>query len=150
MIDSYRPVVSMKGDARRGAQVFARVCASCHELAGIGHRVGPDLASLGDKSPESLLVAILDPNRAVEARYVSYVALTKNGLTLTGVLSSETSTTITLVGPEGKEQVILRKDLEELTSSNRSVMPEGLERDLKQQDIADLIAHIRSGSASRQ
>jgi putative membrane-bound dehydrogenase-like protein len=145
VVESYRSVVGMKGDARRGAQIFAKTCASCHELGGVGHRVGPDLASLGDKSPESLLIAILDPNRAVETRYINYVALTRTGLTLTGVLSSETGNSITLVGPEGKEQVILRKDLEELVSSNKSAMPEGLEKDLKPQDIADLIAHIRSG-----
>src|SRR5262249_53093692 len=98
-----------------------------------------------DKSPEGLLIAILDPNRAVEARYVNYVAQTKNGLTLTGVLTSETATNITLTGPDGKQQVILRTDLEELVSTGKSALPAGLEKDLKPQDLADLIAHLRSG-----
>jgi putative membrane-bound dehydrogenase-like protein len=146
VVDAYRSVMQLKGDAHRGAQIFAKTCASCHQFGGVGHPVGPDLASLGDKSPESLLIAVLDPNRAVEARYINYMALTKNGLTFTGVLASETGNSITLLGPEGKKQVILRTDLEELVSSNKSVMPEGLEKDLKPQDMADLIAHIRSGS----
>ncbi len=146
VIDAYRSVLTMTGDSKRGVQVFTKTCATCHQLAGIGHQVGPDLASLGDKSPESLLIAVLDPNRAVEARYINYVAQTKNGQTFTGVLASETGNSITLVGPEGKKQVILRTDLEELVSSNKSVMPEGLEKDLKAEDLADLFAFIRAGA----
>jgi putative membrane-bound dehydrogenase-like protein len=145
VVEAYQSVLALKGDARRGAQVFAKNCATCHHFGGVGHQVGPDLASVGDKSPAGLLIAILDPNRALEARYINYVAVTKNGLTLNGVLANETGTSITLVGPDGKQQVILRTDLEELVSSNRSVMPEGLEKDLKPQDLADLIAHLRTG-----
>jgi putative heme-binding domain-containing protein len=134
----------------RGKQIFAKTCAACHKFDGVGNVVGPDLASLGDKSPQSLLIALLDPNRAVEARYVSYVAATKNGLTFTGVLTSETGTSITLTGQDGKPQTILRTDLEELRSTGKSLMPEGLEKDLQASDIADVIAHLRGPSAPRQ
>jgi putative membrane-bound dehydrogenase-like protein len=144
VVDAYRSALTLRGDAKRGQQVFAKTCASCHRFQDQGHAVGPDLASVGDKSPEGLLVAVLDPNRAVEARYINYVAQTKNGLTFTGILTSETGTSITLLGPDGKQQVILRTDLEELVSSNKSLMPEGLEKDLKPQDVADLIAHVRA------
>ena len=143
VIDAYRSVVSLKGDRARGLQIFTKTCATCHQLGGVGHQVGPDLASVGDKSPEGLLTAVLDPNRSVEARYINYMAVTKNGLTMTGVLANETGNSITLVGPDGKQQVILRTDLEELVSSNKSAMPEGLEKDLQPQDLADLIAFIR-------
>jgi putative membrane-bound dehydrogenase-like protein len=144
VIDAYQPVIKMQGDAQRGAQVFAKVCATCHKLGDVGHPVGPDLASVGDKSPQGLLISILDPNRVVEARYVNYTALTKNGLTLTGILASETGNSITLVGPDNKQQVILRGDLEELVSTGKSPMPDGLEKDIKHQDMADLIAFIRA------
>ena len=145
VIDSYRSVLTLTGDPQRGAQAFAKTCAACHQFKGVGHQVGPELASVGDKSPEGLLIAILDPNRAVKTRYINYVAQTKNGQTFTGILTSETGNSITLLGQEGKQQVILRNDLEELASSNKSLMPEGLEKDLKPQDLADLIAHIRAG-----
>jgi putative heme-binding domain-containing protein len=137
----------LKGDVRRGKQLFSKNCAACHRLGEVGHEVGPDLASVGDKSPQGLLVAILDPNRAVEARYINYTATTKNGLTFTGVLANESGNSITLIEPEGKKRVILRADLDELYSSNKSVMPEGLEKDLKAQDLADLIAFLRSNQA---
>jgi putative heme-binding domain-containing protein len=144
VIESYRSVLTTKGDAAHGKQVFAKSCGTCHKLRDVGQQVGPDLASVGDKSPPSLLTAILDPNQAVEARYVNYLATTKNGLTYTGILASETGNSITLIGTEGKPQTILRKDLEELTSTGKSLMPEGLEKELQPQDIADLIAFIRA------
>src|SRR5205085_1366553 len=97
VIDGYRSVRTLKGDPARGQQLFVKHCAICHKLAGDGKDVGPDLASLADKSTDTLLVAILDPNRAVEARYVNYLAETKNGLALSGVLTSETGSSITLV-----------------------------------------------------
>ena len=105
VIDTYAPEIAMlKGDASRGQKVFAKTCSVCHKLGGVGNEVGPDLASLNDKSTDYLLVAILDPNRAVEARYVSYIAETKSGLTLTGVLAAETSSSIMLVATDGKRR----------------------------------------------
>lgn len=143
VIDAFQPVLKMTGDPMRGAQVFGKHCAGCHKLGDVGHVVGPDLASVGDKSPQGLLVAVLDPNRVVEARYVNFTALTKNGQTFTGVLASETGNSVTLLMQEGKQQVILRSDLDELLSTGKSPMPEGLEKDLKHQDMADLIAFVR-------
>jgi putative membrane-bound dehydrogenase-like protein len=144
VIDAYQSVLTLQGDAKRGAEVFAKNCATCHQLAGVGHAVGPDLASLGDKSPQGILIAVLDPNRAVEARYLGYTATTKAGVVFTGVLTEETGNSITLVGQDGQKKTILRSDLEELTSSGKSAMPEGLEQQVKPQEMADLIAHVRS------
>jgi putative heme-binding domain-containing protein len=145
VVESYHSVLTMKGDAANGAKLFAKHCATCHRFQGVGEEVGPDLASLGDKSPEALLVAILDPNRAVEARYLSYIAATKSGVTYTGLLASETGNSVTLVSQDGKKHTILRTDLEALSSTDKSLMPEGLEKELKPQDVADVIAHLRVG-----
>jgi putative heme-binding domain-containing protein len=134
----------MKGDAAHGKELFTKSCANCHRLNGVGNEVGPDLAALAGRSAEYLLVQILDPNRAVEARYVNYLLETKTGLSLTGVLLNETSTSVTIVGTDGKPQTILRTNLESLTSTGRSAMPDGLEKDLKHQDMADVLAYLRS------
>src|SRR5437870_4839245 len=133
-----------KTDATRGAKLFVKSCATCHKLGDVGQNVGPDLASVGDKSVQGLLTAILDPNRAVEPRYVNYVATTKAGKSYTGIISSETSTSITLVGPEGKSQQLLRNEIDELSSTGKSLMPDGLEKDLSAQDMADIIEFVRS------
>jgi putative heme-binding domain-containing protein len=134
----------MKGDVERGAKIFTKTCAVCHQYTGMGPLVGPDLASVKDKTPEGLLIAILDPNRAVEPRYINYLATTKTGQTLTGLIASETSTSITLVGADGKKHELLRSNIDELTSTSKSVMPEGLEKDIPPQAMADVIAYVRS------
>jgi putative heme-binding domain-containing protein len=144
VIDSYRPALDMKGDGKRGQLVFQRTCAACHQLAGVGQNVGPDLAALAGKSPEALLIAILDPNQAVEPRYLSYTATLKNGQTHSGLLASETGNSVTLIGADGKGQTILRTELEDLYSSGKSTMPEGLEKDITPQEMADLLQFLRS------
>ncbi len=144
VVDRHQSALALAGKADRGAQIFAKMCAQCHKLAGVGHEVGPDLTSLTDKSAEALLVAVLDPNRAVENKFLTFVVETKSGMTLSGILDSETGNSLMLLGPERKEQVILRSDIEELVSTSKSMMPEGLEKDLLPQDLADLIAYIRS------
>lgn len=147
IVETYQPALKLRGDAARGVQVFARICTQCHHFGGVGNAVGPDLASIGDKSPETLLVSILDPNRAVEPRYVAYVLETKDGRTLSGVLGAETATSITFLQANVPPVQVLRTDISNLRSTGISLMPEGLESGLSQQDVADLIAHIRGGGA---
>src|SRR6185295_13021241 len=87
VLAKHSAVLSMTGDAQAGAAVFTKRCSVCHRLRGAGHEVGPNLAALTDYSPEALLVALLDPNRGVEAKYLDYVAVTTAGLTYTGMLA---------------------------------------------------------------
>ncbi len=142
VVNAYASARTLPGDAGRGRQVFERTCASCHKLAGIGHEVGPDLAALTDTSTESLLIAILDPNREVDARYASYTAGLKDGRVLTGLIVDETASAVTLKRQDGQADSLLRNDLEELTTAGRSLMPEGLENDIKPSELADLMAFL--------
>jgi len=150
VVDAYRPALQHQGDRAAGAAIFKKLCASCHRLGNEGVEVGPDLASLNDKSPESLMIAILDPNRAFEARYAAFAIATVNGRVLSGLISSESSTAVTLRRQEGKEDVLLRSDIQEMSASGQSLMPEGVEKDLKPADLADLIAYIASVGPARK
>jgi putative membrane-bound dehydrogenase-like protein len=143
VLADYQDVTTLVGDAARGKAVFMKSCAACHRQGDVGNAVGPDLTGLSTKTPEYLLQEILNPNKNVDSRYVGYLAVTRAGQTFTGVLAAETATSITLRGQDGKQEVILRADLDELVSTGRSLMPEGLERDLSRQDLADVIAFIR-------
>jgi putative heme-binding domain-containing protein len=138
--------MSMKGDRLRGKAVFAKTCSVCHQLEKVGHSVGPDLAQVINKTPIYLLTEILDPNKNVDSRYIEYQAVLKNGRTFIGLLVTETSASITLRGQEGKEQSILRSEIDELHSTGKSLMPEGLEKDLPKQTMADLIAYLTANS----
>lgn len=148
VVTQYVIAIPSTGDANLGKKLFTKHCAACHQLGGIGQQVGPDLASVPDKSLEGLLTAILDPNRVVEARYVNYVATTKAGVTISGVLYGETTTSVTLVAADGKKNELLRKDLDELASTGKSPMPEGFEKEVSPRDMADLLAFLRGNLPS--
>lgn len=144
LIDQFRASVGSGGSAEHGKEVFARHCAVCHRIGDAGHAIGPDVVALTDRSSEALLVAILDPNRAVEAKFANYTATTKSGLTYTGLVAAETATSVTLLGQESKQQVLLRSEIDALASSGKSLMPEGLEKDLTAGDLADVIAYVQT------
>jgi len=142
VVDAYRGALKLPGDRTAGAAVFKKACATCHRLGNEGIEVGPNLAAINDKSPEALLIAILDPNRALETRYANFSIATVDGRVLNGLIASETATAVTLRRQEGKEDIVLRSQIEEMTASGQSLMPEGVEKDLKPQDLADLIAFL--------
>lgn len=144
LMESYYPALKLTGDAARGAILFGKKCTSCHKQGGIGHEVGPNLASLTNRTQESLFVAILDPSAAVEAKYLNFVAVTTSGRSVIGLLSTETGSSLTLVAAEAKTESILRTDIEELRSTGKSLMPEGLEKDMSHQDLADVMEYVRT------
>lgn len=143
VIAQYREAAEAGGDIERGRAVFKKICSVCHKVGDEGHNVGPELASVANKSPADLLVAILDPNREAQPRYVNYTLETTQGQVFTGLLASESSAYVTLRRSEAKEDTIAREAIETLTSSGVSLMPVGVEKDLKPQDIADVIAFVR-------
>jgi putative membrane-bound dehydrogenase-like protein len=143
VLERFRSVAELSGDASRGAAKFQATCAACHRHQEIGNNFGPQLAALSDKSDEALLIAILDPNRAIENKYKSYTCVTADGRTLSGMITAESASSVTLAQTSGTEQVLLRVDIEELSSTGVSFMPVGLEKDLSPQDLADLFTFIR-------
>jgi putative heme-binding domain-containing protein len=142
VLDAFTPAASLGGDPGRGHATFTKVCATCHKLNNEGNAVGPDLAALSDKSPEYLLMNVIDPNRAVEAKFTNYVIETKSGETLSGIVAAETGNSVTLVSADGKSHVVLRTDVQSLRSTGTSLMPEGLEKQIDHQAMADLLAFL--------
>ncbi len=142
IVKEYASVVTMLGDVERGKVVFIKHCSACHRLNQLGHEVGPDLAALANKTPLYLLGEILDPNRNLDSRYLQYLATTTHGLSYTGLLASETATSLTLRMQEGKTQQLLRSELEQLESSGKSLMPEGFEKDISKAEMGDLLAFL--------
>ena len=144
VIQQYREALELTGNPAQGKVVFSKTCSQCHRLGDIGHSVGPNLAMIASKPPAFVLQEVLDPNKNVDARYTAYVAVTKSGTTRTGILSSESSTSITLLNAEEKKFTLLRQELDELRATGKSLMPEGLEKDLTPQNVADLISFLLS------
>ena len=144
VLAAYKGSLSSKGNGQRGREVFSKNCAICHRIGDVGVNVAPDIGDSRDRTPESLLTDILDPNRAIDSNYFSYTVLMTDGKQHTGVLSTETATSITLRQQEGKMQVLLRNDVDELHSNGVSLMPVGLEKDIPPAQMVDLIAFIKN------
>jgi putative membrane-bound dehydrogenase-like protein len=144
VIASYRKALDLKADAGHGREVFRKACATCHRAENQGVQVGPDLATVTNRSPEDLMNHILDPNREVLPAYVNYTVATTDGRVVSGLISDESATSLTLKRAEGATDVLPRSRIEEITSTGQSLMPEGLEKDVDLQGMADLVAYLRS------
>jgi putative heme-binding domain-containing protein len=139
VIRAYQVSLTLKGDRERGAALFKQNCSTCHQIGSVGNQVGPNLATMKNRGPEAILTNVLDPNREVNPAWRDYVAVTVDGTTHNGVLVSESASTLTLRRAEAKETSLLRADLEALRDTGRSLMPEGLEKNLDPQAMADLV-----------
>jgi putative heme-binding domain-containing protein len=143
VLRQYRDALKLSGDVARGEAIFKRICATCHRASEAGPAIAPDLWALTNRSPENLLVGILQPNRAIDPRYLSYSAVTQDGRILSGMLVNEIGNAITLVDSQRKSHLLLRSELSELVGTGKSVMPEGLETEIPGlQGMADLLAYL--------
>ena len=144
VVRSFRPALDLAGHRERGREVFSKTCATCHQAEGRGVDVGPNLATVTNRSPEDLLVHILDPNREVAPNFVNYNVATESGRVLSGIIAEESAGALVLKRAEGARDVIPREQIETVASTGISLMPEGLEKELSHQDLADLISFVRS------
>jgi putative heme-binding domain-containing protein len=142
IVAKYQRALDSKSDSKRGHAVFQRECATCHLAGTAGHNVGPSIAAIGVKRPEDYLVAILDPNREVDPRYLNYTVNLTDGRVSSGIIAAETATALTLKRADGQTETILRSQVEELSSTGQSLMPEGVEQKVSHQEMADLIAFL--------
>ncbi len=142
VIAAYRSALSRESDPERGRVVFERECMTCHRLGEKGHAVGPNLSSVQRRTAEEILVHILDPNREVAPDFVEYNVALEDGRVLSGLIDSETATSLTLKCAEDAQDAILRRNIAEITSTGKSLMPEGLESKINPQEMADLLAFL--------
>jgi putative heme-binding domain-containing protein len=144
VLADYRIAMTLKSDPRLGKKLFRKHCSTCHHIGDVGVDVAPDISDSRVKTPEQLLNDILNPNAAIDNNYVSYTVAMQDGSVLIGVIAAETTNSITLKQPENKTLSLLRADIESLRSNGVSLMPEGFEKNLSQQEIADVISFIKN------
>lgn len=144
VLAAYKPVLEMKGEAARGKEAFKKTCAACHKLEGVGFELAPNLAAMKNRGPEAILLNVLDPNREVNPQYLNYIVQLNDGRTLNGIISAETATSLTLKRADNATDTILRIDIDRLKSTGQSLMPEGLEKQVDRQAMADLLEYFKS------
>ncbi|HKI32719.1 MAG TPA: PVC-type heme-binding CxxCH protein [Gemmataceae bacterium] len=145
VLEQYQAALKVKGDPKKGQEVFRKNCATCHRLSGIGVDVGPSIADTErTRTADALLVDILNPNAAIDANYINYQVTLKNGKVLTGLITAETAASLTLKRAENQTDTVLRQDVEEVRSTGTSLMPEGLEKTVSVEEMADLLGFLKN------
>jgi putative heme-binding domain-containing protein len=90
---------------------------------------------------------VLDPNRELNPAYANYIAITHDGRSITGMITAETATSLTLSRGEGQSDTVLRANIDEMINTGLSLMPEGMEQQLSKQDMADVIEYLMTVEA---
>ena len=144
VVARYQVALDLEGDAARGKAVFKKVCSACHRLENVGTAVGADLKAIRNRGLPAVLLNVLDPNREVKPRFLAYVVVLQNGKSVTGMIEKETANSLTIRRPDGTQAEIRRADIDELSSTGLSFMPEGLEKQIDQKAMADLLSYLDS------
>ena len=142
VIDELMPLTEQTADAVAGREVFKKQCSKCHTHSGEGNKIGPDLTGMAVHPKKELLTHIIDPSRSVEGNFRVYSVALNDGRVMNGLLASESKTAIEIFDAEGKKFAIQRDDIDELVASTKSLMPEGFEKQVKPEEIANLLEFL--------
>jgi len=142
VIDELKPILAKTGDVPNGKKMFTTHCAKCHKHGAEGLQIGPDLTGFAVHPKEEILIHVLDPSRSVEGNYKAYTAKHLDGRVVTGVMSAQTKTTVELRDAENKLWNFQLADLDALVESKLSLMPEGFEKQMKPEELTDLLEFL--------
>jgi putative heme-binding domain-containing protein len=142
VVERYRRSLDLDGHPARGRETFRRVCSSCHRLEGVGNETGPSLAAMRARGVETVLLNVLDPNREVNPEYLGWTVLTRDGRAIAALIEGETAAALALRLADGVAETVPRAEVLSLRPSGLSFMPEGLESELDEQAMADLLAYV--------
>ncbi len=126
-----------------GREVFKQLCITCHRLNQEGALVGPDLFDMRRQPKENIAFHIIAPDAEIAPAFTAYACETKDGRAFAGIVTSETSTSVTIRQPGGLEETVLRAEVKSLTALPNSLMPTGLDAAMSPQDFADLLAYLK-------
>ncbi len=146
-------VLLPKGDAQRGAELFNNrhksKCITCHLKGKKGVRLGPDLTRIGAiRSERDLLEAVVFPSASIARYHEVLNVVTKAGKVVSGLLVRESVDKMFLSSAEGVVQPVAFHQIKEARYSNVSLMPDGIDRLLKPEEIADLVAYLKKSKAT--
>jgi putative membrane-bound dehydrogenase-like protein len=142
---AYEAALQTPGDAIEGKNVYQQQCALCHQVRGkMGVTLGPDLGTIHNWSKEAIMANILEPNQSISSGYELWNVELKNGESVQGIIASETQGAISLRNVGTPEKTIRREDIKSLKALSMSIMTEGLEKQITVDEMADLLAFLKS------
>ncbi len=131
------------GDASAGRLVFSRTCAKCHTLFGDGGTIAPDLTGSGRRKADYVISNLVDPNAQIDEAYRLTSVITEDGRLFSGFIAKQDDTWLHLRTQDAKVRLKM-KDVEKLSTSKVSMMPEGMLRTFTDQEIRDLLVYLAS------
>jgi putative heme-binding domain-containing protein len=138
---------SSPGNPQRGEALFTKNCGICHQLAGKGAKIGPQLDGVGIRGLDRLLEDTLDPDRNVDQAFRKTTFVKTDGSIVAGLVLRREGAIIVLADPQGKEIRIASSDVEEEQESKLSPMPSDVARSLPEPEFLDLMAYLLSQRA---
>lgn len=144
VVENWMETTHGEGDFANGKAMYIKHCALCHVHGDIGVQIGPNLTGMSVHPKDELLVHILDPGRSVEGNFRTYSVRTIDDTIVTGMLAGETKTSLEIINAQGKREVVLREEIDELIVSQKSLMPEGFENQMTKAEMRDLLEFLTS------
>ena len=141
---SYRELLQQAPDIARGRDAFIKSCSACHTHQGVGGKVGPDLTGIRNQPADAILMHMLVPNYEVAPNYQTVSIVTQDGRSLSGWLAAETESSLTLRTAAGTEEAVSRNTITSMNASGVSLMPDGLEQTMAKEDVANIVAFLKS------
>lgn len=136
--------VAKRPSLKAGAALFAKHCGVCHQVAGKGTVVGPQLDGIGQRGLERVLEDVLDPNRNVDVNFRTTTIVTKDGKIFAGLIRREEGATLVLADNKGKEFTVPLADVDESVKSTLSLMPADVAEILNEREFLDLLSFLLS------
>lgn len=148
-IERIRQLVTTRGNAARGRELFLNTrllsCVNCHRMEGVGGATGPDLSRLWDTHTlEKILEAIADPSKEIKEGYQAYRVVTADGQVHNGLKVAETGTELVLRDANGRDVRLPKDEVETVTPSRLSLMPDDAVAPLSFDQFIDLLAFLKS------
>ncbi len=132
------------GNPYKGKVLFKQSCAKCHVLFTDGAYIGPNLTSYKRDDLPRMLLNIVNPSIEIREGFENYVVFTLDGRVLNGFISEQDNQVVVLRSADGQITTIERDDIDEMRAVKTSIMPEGLLKDLTNQQVRDLFAYLRA------
>lgn len=136
--------LALRPSLEAGAALFTKHCAGCHQVAGKGTVVGPQLDGIGQRGLERVLEDVLDPNRNVDVNFRTTTVVTKDGKVFAGLIRREEGATLVLADNKGKEFTVPLADVDERVKSTLSLMPANVTEILNEREFLDLLSYLLS------
>lgn len=130
------------GDATAGKELFKKSCLICHQIAGEGKQVGPNLDGIGNRGLDRVLEDVLAPNRNVDVAFRTTTVVTIEGKAYSGLLKELEGNRVSIIDSLAKETILQTDVIEERKAATSSPMPSNVGETFTESQLRDLIAYL--------